>query len=106
MTNSWYQPAIDAFGHALMERFNKVPDHRGLTSRFAPGPANAQGAELQPIVYVTYQAYLRRSVPTISALYDDGSDSTDYLTTLERQTISHAHSNSRAGTTTHLALNS
>ncbi|KAF8839921.1 FAD-linked oxidoreductase [Paxillus ammoniavirescens] len=39
---SWYQPAIDAFGHALMERFNK-------------------GAEVQPLVYVTYQAYLRRT---------------------------------------------
>ncbi|KIK93538.1 hypothetical protein PAXRUDRAFT_787488 [Paxillus rubicundulus Ve08.2h10] len=39
---SWYQPAIDAFGHALMERFNK-------------------GVEVQPLVYVTYQAYLRRT---------------------------------------------
>ncbi|KAF8555937.1 FAD-linked oxidoreductase [Imleria badia] len=59
--HSWYQPAIDAFGHSLMERFNKLPGHRGLTSRFASGPGTAQGAELQPIVYVTYQAYLRRT---------------------------------------------
>ena len=62
MTNSWYQPAIDAFGHALMERFNKLPYHHGLASRWVSGPRNAQGAELQPIVFVTYQAYLRRSV--------------------------------------------
>lgn len=57
---SWYQPAIDAFGHALMGRFNKISDHHGLTSRWMSGPGNAQAAELQPVVYVTYQAYLRR----------------------------------------------
>lgn len=65
MTNSWYQPAIDAFGHALMERFNKLPDHHGLASRLVSGLRNAQKAELQPVVYVTYQAYLRRSVPIL-----------------------------------------
>ncbi|KAH0838757.1 FAD-linked oxidoreductase-like protein [Lanmaoa asiatica] len=58
--HSWYQPAIDAFGHALMERFNKIADH-GLTSRLAFEPRDAQGPELQPVVYVTYQAYLRRT---------------------------------------------
>ncbi|KAG9310351.1 FAD-linked oxidoreductase-like protein [Chiua virens] len=59
--HSWYQPAIDAFGHALMERFNKLPNYDSLTSRLFSGSKHAQGTELQPIVYVTYQAYLRRT---------------------------------------------
>ncbi|KAG8220728.1 FAD-linked oxidoreductase [Butyriboletus roseoflavus] len=59
--HSWYQPAIDAFGHALMERFNKITSHHRVTSRFAFGSSKAQGPELQPMVYVTCQAYLRRT---------------------------------------------
>ncbi|KAG6369803.1 FAD-linked oxidoreductase-like protein [Boletus reticuloceps] len=59
--HSWYQPAIDAFGHALMERFNKLSNRRGRTGIFASGLRSAQAEELQPIVYVTYQAYLRRT---------------------------------------------
>ncbi|KAJ6581555.1 FAD-linked oxidoreductase-like protein [Mycena capillaripes] len=40
---SWYQPAIDALTLALMRRFN------------------ALGAGTQPLVYATFQAYLRRT---------------------------------------------
>ncbi|OAX40482.1 FAD-linked oxidoreductase [Rhizopogon vinicolor AM-OR11-026] len=47
--HSWYQPAIDAFGHALMEKFNKLPTTEAAHHR------------VQPVVYVTYQAYLRRT---------------------------------------------
>jgi len=46
-----------------MERFNKIPDHRGLMSRLVFGPRIALWADMQPTVYVTYQAYLRRSAP-------------------------------------------
>ncbi|KAH8101479.1 FAD-linked oxidoreductase-like protein [Cristinia sonorae] len=46
--HSWYQPAIDAFGLALMRKFNKMP-----IARDAPA--------IQPLVYVTFQAYLRRN---------------------------------------------
>ncbi|KAF8140762.1 FAD-linked oxidoreductase-like protein [Mycena galopus ATCC 62051] len=40
---SWYQPAIDAYTYALMRRFN------------------ALGSGTQPLVYATFQAYLRRT---------------------------------------------
>ncbi|KAJ6459606.1 FAD-linked oxidoreductase [Mycena sanguinolenta] len=40
---SWYQPAIDAYTLALMRRFNSL------------------GAGTQPLVYATFQAYLRRT---------------------------------------------
>ncbi|KAJ7250111.1 FAD-linked oxidoreductase-like protein [Mycena haematopus] len=40
---SWYQPAIDAYTLALMRRFNRV------------------GAGTQPLVYATFQTYLRRT---------------------------------------------
>lgn len=65
--HSWYQPAIDAFGHALMERFNKLPsggfrrtwwDITSWTS--SPSARESMHDRVQPLVYVTYQAYLRR----------------------------------------------
>ncbi|KAF7367645.1 Proline dehydrogenase [Mycena sanguinolenta] len=40
---SWYQPAIDAYTLALMRRFNRLD------------------AGMQPLVYATFQAYLRRT---------------------------------------------
>ncbi|KAF9011569.1 FAD-linked oxidoreductase [Hymenopellis radicata] len=42
---SWYQPAIDAFQNSLMREFNKL---------------DGQGS-VQPLIYGTYQAYLRRT---------------------------------------------
>lgn len=65
--HSWYQPAIDAFGHALMERFNKLSSNdfrrtwwdisSWTSSQSAKGSAHGR---VRPLVYVTYQAYLRR----------------------------------------------
>ncbi|KAJ3507698.1 hypothetical protein NLJ89_g6154 [Agrocybe chaxingu] len=43
---SWYQPAVDALTLALMREFN------------SPTPSNG---EVQPLVYGTFQAYLRRT---------------------------------------------
>ncbi|KAJ7022978.1 FAD-linked oxidoreductase-like protein [Mycena alexandri] len=44
---SWYQPALDALTLALMRRFNALqPEANGAT---------------QPLVYATFQAYLRRT---------------------------------------------
>lgn len=65
--HSWHQPAIDAFGHALMERFNKLPsdDSRRTwwdISSWASSSSARESAHdrVRPLVYVTYQAYLRR----------------------------------------------
>lgn len=44
--HSWYQPAIDAMTLSLSQHFNKLDQSR----------------EVQPLVYGTYQAYLRRYV--------------------------------------------
>jgi proline dehydrogenase len=46
---SWHQPAIDAYVLALMLRFNRQPT----------GSSNSDS--IQPLVYQTYQAYLRRT---------------------------------------------
>jgi proline dehydrogenase len=45
---SWYQPAIDAFVLALQMRFNKLD-------------SDTSSNRVQPLVYQTYQAYLRRT---------------------------------------------
>ncbi|RDB24578.1 Proline dehydrogenase 1, mitochondrial [Hypsizygus marmoreus] len=46
---SWYQPAIDALTLSLMRQFNKLP-----------GPGE-KTTNVQPLVYGTYQAYLKRT---------------------------------------------
>ncbi|KZV77589.1 FAD-linked oxidoreductase [Peniophora sp. CONT] len=48
--HSWYQPAVDAMGIELMREFNKLPDSTPET-RTVP----------VPLVYGTFQAYLRRT---------------------------------------------
>ncbi|KAF9221317.1 FAD-linked oxidoreductase [Gyrodon lividus] len=58
---SWYQPAIDAFGHALMEKYNRLPEQLGWMTRWMPRSNPAEKMQVQPLVYVTYQAYLRRT---------------------------------------------
>ncbi|TFK67661.1 FAD-linked oxidoreductase [Pluteus cervinus] len=45
---SWYQPALDAYTLTLMQEFNRIDD-------------NVIGTAVQPLVYGTYQAYLRRT---------------------------------------------
>ncbi|KAG1839647.1 FAD-linked oxidoreductase-like protein [Suillus subalutaceus] len=66
--HSWYQPAIDAFGHALMEQFNKLPSNgfrrtwREISSwTSSPSAREPVHDKVRPLVYVTYQAYLRRT---------------------------------------------
>ncbi|KAF4584676.1 hypothetical protein EYR38_001906 [Pleurotus pulmonarius] len=48
---SWYQPAIDALTLSLTRQFNKLPDTKSGSST----------TSVSPLVYGTYQAYLRRT---------------------------------------------
>jgi len=57
--HSWYQPAIDAFTLALMRQFNRLPESRKWTLWSSSAPSSE--ANVQPLVYATYQAYLRRT---------------------------------------------
>ncbi|KZT08997.1 FAD-linked oxidoreductase [Laetiporus sulphureus 93-53] len=56
--HSWYQPAIDAFTLALQREFNKLP---AKPSSFFRSSAPSEPANVQPLIYQTYQAYLRRT---------------------------------------------
>jgi hypothetical protein len=48
---SWYQPAVDALTLSLMREFNSLD----------PNPTAGGGpGDVQPLVYGTLQAYLRR----------------------------------------------
>ncbi|TRM59231.1 FAD-linked oxidoreductase-like protein [Schizophyllum amplum] len=49
---SWYEPAIDAFTHALMRRVSLRPSDSCPFS---------DATKVQPLIYGTYQAYLRRT---------------------------------------------
>ncbi|KAJ3738423.1 FAD-linked oxidoreductase [Lentinula detonsa] len=55
---SWYQPAIDAMQLALMREFNKVVSDESM-------PA------VQPLIYGTFQAYLRRTPLHLAQSYRD-----------------------------------
>ncbi|THV05219.1 FAD-linked oxidoreductase [Dendrothele bispora CBS 962.96] len=52
---SWYQPAIDALQLSLMREFNKYED----------------GKSIQPLVYGTFQAYLRRTLSYLAQSFED-----------------------------------
>ncbi|CCM03712.1 uncharacterized protein FIBRA_05858 [Fibroporia radiculosa] len=54
---SWYQPAIDAFTLSLQREFNRLPS----SSWFRLGNPTLHTSAVQPLVYQTYQAYLRRT---------------------------------------------
>ncbi|KAG8691661.1 hypothetical protein FRC08_010114 [Ceratobasidium sp. 394] len=58
--HTWYQPGIDAFVLALSREFN-----RASTSKDSKVPAG------QPLVYGTYQAYLRRTPAHIAHALED-----------------------------------
>lgn len=51
--NSWYEPAICAIALALMREFNTLSNHQST---------------MQPLIYTTFQAYLRRSTIPFSRL--------------------------------------
>lgn len=57
---SWYQPALDAFTLSLTRQFNKLPPR---------GQEDTQ--KVQPLVYGTYQAYLRRTPSHLAAALAD-----------------------------------
>ncbi|KAI0358838.1 FAD-linked oxidoreductase [Trametes cingulata] len=59
--HSWYQPAIDAFTLDMMRKFNKLPSppkSSWFGSRRSTGPAPVG---TQPLIYNTFQGYLRRT---------------------------------------------
>ncbi|KAF9446786.1 FAD-linked oxidoreductase [Macrolepiota fuliginosa MF-IS2] len=53
---SWYQPAIDAVALALMREFNTLNNSHSI---------------VQPLIYTTYQAYLRRTPSHLALSLDD-----------------------------------
>ncbi|OCB90786.1 FAD-linked oxidoreductase [Sanghuangporus baumii] len=65
---SWYQPAIDAYQRALMAEFNRLPQPvpqsiftRTLWKGFrTSGSPEQDYPPVQPLIYGTFQAYLRR----------------------------------------------
>ncbi|KAF9011843.1 FAD-linked oxidoreductase [Cyathus striatus] len=61
---SWYQPALDALTLSLMRRFNKIP----IAS---VNPTDDKIPAVQPLIYATYQAYLRRTPLQLSVAIDD-----------------------------------
>ncbi|KAL5534787.1 hypothetical protein ACEPAG_1251 [Sanghuangporus baumii] len=66
---SWYQPAIDAYQRALMAEFNRLPQpvlQSIFTRTLWKGFRNSGSPEqdyppVQPLIYGTFQAYLRRT---------------------------------------------
>jgi hypothetical protein len=65
LTNgSWYQPAIDAITYSLMRQFNQLPSGAERLSK-------GNERDIQPLVYTTCQAYLRRCIPISNYLCAD-----------------------------------
>lgn len=66
---SSYQPAIDAFQLSLMMQFNRPSPvkQQSLRSRSSVTTASSPSS-FQPLIYGTYQAYLRRYVRTFALI--------------------------------------
>ncbi|KAJ2922373.1 hypothetical protein H1R20_g14725, partial [Candolleomyces eurysporus] len=62
---SWYQPAMDALALALMRQFNALP------SRTSKSTNEQHHPYVQPLVYTTYQAYLRRTPLHLASTIED-----------------------------------
>ncbi|RPD59460.1 FAD-linked oxidoreductase [Lentinus tigrinus ALCF2SS1-6] len=61
---SWYEPAIDAFTLDMMRLFNKLPEPQTKKSSWFGRSEQAvapPSESVQPLIYATYQAYLRRT---------------------------------------------
>ncbi|CAE6499008.1 unnamed protein product [Rhizoctonia solani] len=58
--HTWYQPGIDAFVLALSREFNR--------------PSNSDRFNEQPLVYATYQAYLKRTPTHLARSIQDAQD--------------------------------
>ncbi|KAF5385604.1 hypothetical protein D9757_006782 [Collybiopsis confluens] len=63
---SWYQPAIDAMQLALMREFNKI--------HTAPSKDDLSQPAVQPLIYGTFQAYLRRTPLHLTQSYLDAKE--------------------------------
>ncbi len=59
---SWFQPAIDALYEGLAAEFNRVPSSSARRNRSKP-----QGSVEGPLIFNTYQAYLRRTPSYLAA---------------------------------------
>ncbi|KIJ45063.1 hypothetical protein M422DRAFT_29919 [Sphaerobolus stellatus SS14] len=59
---SWYQPAIDAFTLSLTRRFNALPKNNSKSDSLN---------NVQPLIYATYQAYLRRTPEHLRQSFKD-----------------------------------
>ena len=59
LPNFLRQPAIDAFALDMMRLFNKLPKAR-TSSWFSTRVATEPSSSLQPLIYNTFQGYLRR----------------------------------------------
>ncbi|KAA1468315.1 FAD-linked oxidoreductase [Dentipellis sp. KUC8613] len=62
--HTWYQPAIDAFSLALMRQFNQLPK----------GKRSSESPLVLPLIYGTFQAYLRRTPEYILQSLQDARD--------------------------------
>ncbi|RXW18987.1 hypothetical protein EST38_g6864 [Candolleomyces aberdarensis] len=62
---SWYQPAMDALALALMRQFNALPSGSSKSTNEQHHPY------VQPLVYTTYQAYLRRTPLHLASTVED-----------------------------------
>ncbi|KAJ8088823.1 hypothetical protein PM082_014069 [Marasmius tenuissimus] len=60
---SWYQPAIDAMQLALMREFNRAPTSTDVTI-----------PSVQPLIYGTFQAYLRRTPSQLQEAFKDARE--------------------------------
>ncbi|KAI0369890.1 FAD-linked oxidoreductase [Pilatotrama ljubarskyi] len=58
---SWYEPAIDAFTLEMMRRFNELPPPPRRPWFGVARTTEQETKMVQPLVYATYQAYLRRT---------------------------------------------
>ncbi|KAF8320012.1 FAD-linked oxidoreductase [Clavulina sp. PMI_390] len=67
--HSWYTPAIDAIVLALTREFNRPTSPR--SSSFFFSSASTASRPNTPLIYGTYQSYLRRGVPHLQACLED-----------------------------------
>ncbi|KAH9850565.1 FAD-linked oxidoreductase [Lenzites betulinus] len=58
---TWYEPAIDAYTLDMMRRFNKLPAKPRTSWLGRSTKTQQEPSEVQPLIYATYQAYLRRT---------------------------------------------
>ncbi|KAI5120872.1 hypothetical protein M0805_008244 [Coniferiporia weirii] len=74
---SWYQPAIDAYQLALMREFNRLPSYPSSFTRVVSAitgsslPNGQDGGPVQPLIYGTFQAYLRRTPDYLAQAFRD-----------------------------------